>query len=161
MVTCRNHDLQEWFLQTRVFYCPTAIYSPSFVLCARLLYRNHVVWPLCSLFLTTIYMSGVFSHCNLYALTDVSLPCIQGTLLLTAIYRCGVFSFRISKYYCWSVNVVQGQKDFSDIYIFWTRIMLASHVLSSFEFDQRMYMHELAARLRMSDGLQMGIWRKS
>ena len=35
--------------------------------------------------------------------------------------------------------------------------MLASHVLSSFEFDQRMYMHELAARLRMSDGLQMGI----
>ena len=35
----------------------------------------------------------------------VSLPCVQGTLLLTAIYRCGVFSFHIVNHDCWSVNV--------------------------------------------------------
>ena len=106
MVTCRNCDLQEWFLQTLVLYFPTAVYRPSFFLCARLLYRNRVVWPLCSLFLTAIYRSGVFRHFNLYTLAAVSLPWVQGTLLLTAIYQCGIFSFRIVKYDCWSVNVV-------------------------------------------------------
>ena len=54
IVTFRNRDLQECFLRTLVFYCPTPVYRPSFVLCARLLHGNRVVQPLCSLLLTAI-----------------------------------------------------------------------------------------------------------
>ena len=39
--------------------------------------------------------------------------------------------------------------------------MLVLHVLSTFEFDQRTYMHELAARVRTSADLQTDIWRES
>ena len=110
MVTFRNHNLQEWLLRTLVFYCPKAVYRPSFVLCAGLLYGNRVVWMLCSLFLTAIYRSGVFGHFNLYAITVVYRRCVFALhtrdTLLTVIYRCGVFSFHIVKYDCWSVNVV-------------------------------------------------------
>ena len=44
--------------------------------------------------------------CSPRCIGAVSLPCLQGPLLLTLIYRCGVFSFRIVKHDCWSVNVV-------------------------------------------------------
>ena len=76
MVTFRNCSLQEWFLWTLFFYCPSAVFRHTFVLCARLLYRNHVVRPLCSPFLTEIYMSGVFGNFNLDALTAVYMRCV-------------------------------------------------------------------------------------
>ena len=85
--------LQEWFLWALVFYCPTAVYRPSFVLCVRLLYGNRVVRPLYSLLLTAVYRSGVFGYFNLYALTAASLTCVQETLLLTVIYWYDVSRF--------------------------------------------------------------------
>ena len=55
---------------------------------------------------------------------------------------------------------LQGRKAFSDI-VFLTRIVLASHVLSAFDFGERTYTHELAARVRTSADLQTDIWRES
>ena len=71
---------------------------------AHFLHGICVIRPLESLFITTIYRSGVFGHftpARSPRFTGaVSLPYVQGKLLLTAIYRCGVFSFRIFKHDC-------------------------------------------------------------
>ena len=50
---------------------------------------------------------------------------------------------------------VQGRKAFSDFVLM--RIVLASYVLSAFEFGQRTYTHELAVRVRTSADLQADI----
>ena len=48
-----------------------------------LFHRNRLVRPVWSLFVTTIYRSGVFGHCNIYALTVVNRCCVFCLLCLS------------------------------------------------------------------------------
>ena len=61
---------------------------------AHCLHSFCVIQPLGSLLLTAIYRCCVFGHffsmCSPWFTGIVSMPCVQGTRLLTAIYRYGV-----------------------------------------------------------------------
>ena len=97
MVTFRNHNLQNWCLWTLYLYCRTAVYRPSFVLCAQLLHGNRVVRPLWSLFVTTIYRSEFFGH-----LSSISPPWFICPLLsFVIVFFMGTMWFNRYVLYSW------------------------------------------------------------